>query len=285
MPATEEKLRRDSAPFPRVARSLWIFARQCSRRIAFAAVSGLFTVAVAVLANAALFRSRTVLSLRACRARAASLGNSIDSSAIRKPALRIAEATLWIVAAATLGYCSYAYASAAIHQDRQKALFSELQAGQTVQPGRAGAGFLGASTLAGPLARGEMLGILDIPRIGLSTVVEQGDDSHTLRQSIGHIPGTVLPGQDGNAGLAAHRDTYFRHLAELKPGDQLMFQSLSGTYMYTVKSTQVVGPSDVAVLRPTDKPTLTLVTCFPFYYVGNAPKRFVLVATENTPAP
>lgn len=280
MRATDERLKRSHPP---IARLLLGFARQRSRRLAFAGASALFTAAVAVLASAAVFRSRTILLLRASRARLSSFGIAINWKAVRRPAFRLAESALWIVAAATLGYCSYAYASAALHQDHQKALFSELRSTQALPPNQAG--ILGASARVEPPVRGAMLGILDIPRIGLSTVVEQGDDFHTLRESIGHIPSTSLPGQEGNAGLAAHRDTYFRHLSEVKPGDQLMFRSLSGTYLYTVRSTSIVAPDDMAVLAPTQKPTLTLVTCFPFYYVGNAPKRFVLVATENTPAP
>lgn len=282
MRATEERSKHSQAPN---ALSVLTSVRRSSRRIAFVGASALFTAAVAVLAGAAVFRSRTILLLRASRARLSSFGIAINWKAVRRPAFRLAESALWIVAAATLGYCSYAYASAALHQDHQKALFSELRSTQAVQPNQAQAGVLGASARVEPPVRGAMLGILDIPRIGLSTVVEQGDDSHTLRESIGHIPSTSLPGQEGNAGLAAHRDTYFRHLSEVKPGDQLMFQSLSGTYLYTVRSTSIVAPDDMAVLAPTQKPTLTLVTCFPFYYVGNAPKRFVLVATENAPAP
>ena len=194
-----------------------------------------------------------------------------------RPPLGAAEGALWIVAAATLGYCGYAYASAALHQNQRKAAFKTLQAEAdpvqaTVRTG------MGASA---PPTRGEVLGIPDIPRIGLSSVVEQGVDSAVLSDSVGHIPGTALPGQDGNAALAAHRDTYFRHRSQLRSGDEIIFRSISATYTYTVQSTSIVQPTDTTVLAGTKRPTLTLVTCFPFYYVGSAPKRFVLVATQS----
>lgn len=183
---------------------------------------------------------------------------------------RAAEGALWILAAATLGYCGYAYASGALHQNQRKAAFKALQAeADPVQAtGRTG---MGVST---PPTRGEVLGILDIPRIGLLSVVEQGVDSAVLSDSVGHIPGTALPGQDGNAALAAHRDTYFRHRSQLRSGDEIIFRSISATYTYTVQSTSIVQPTDTTVLAGTKRPTLTLVTCFPFYYVGSAPKRF-----------
>ena len=190
---------------------------------------------------------------------------------------RAAEGALWILAAATLGYCGYAYASGALHQNQRKAAFKALQAeADPVQAtGRTG---MGVPT---PPTRGEVLGILDIPRIGLLSVVEQGVDSAVLSDSVGHIPGTALPGQDGNAALAAHRDTYFRHLSQLRSGDEIIFRSISATYTYTVQSTSIVQPTGTTVLAGTKRPTLTLVTCFPFYYVGSAPKRFVLVATQR----
>jgi sortase A len=125
--------------------------------------------------------------------------------------------------------------------------------------------------------------MLEIPRIGLTSVVEQGDDNAVLNRSVGHIPGTALPGSDGNVGLAGHRDSFFRHLGELRRGDKITFRSVSGTYTYRVRSTSIVDPTDVGVLLPTGKPTLTLVTCYPFLYIGTAPKRFVLVADRKWP--
>ncbi|HEV2207074.1 MAG TPA: class D sortase [Candidatus Acidoferrales bacterium] len=247
---------------------------------AFALASWVFAAAAAGLAAAAFLRSRlTAPSIPRPGSQFEPARRSFSRKTVFRPALRVMEAALWVFAAATLGYCSYAYASAAIHQRQQKAAFTVLASHHT----KALTDASGPSVTPPPAppTHGEILGILDIPRIGLSSIVEQGSDSHTLRDSVGHIPGTALPGQNGNAALAAHRDTYFRHLSELRPGDDIIFHSVSATYMYKVKSTSVVQPTDTAVLASTKEPTLTLVTCFPFYYVGNAPKRFVLVATED----
>jgi sortase A len=95
---------------------------------------------------------------------------------------------------------------------------------------------------------------------------------------VGHIPGTALPGEDGNIVLAAHRDTFFRPLRNIQKGDEIALTTLSGAYRYRVESIQIVGPDDVGVLSPTKQPTLTLVTCYPFYFVGSAPKRFIVRA-------
>jgi sortase A len=125
---------------------------------------------------------------------------------------------------------------------------------------------------------GATLGRLEAPRLGLSVIVSQGVSTGTLRRSAGHIPGTALPGQQGNVGIAGHRDTFFRPLKEIQKDDTLTLTTLAGTYRYVVDSTAIVSPDDVQVLDPTGHPTLTLVTCYPFYYVGSAPKRFIVQA-------
>lgn len=282
MHAAEERLKGVQSVCKRSFATASPYMRHACEQVAFAAASFLFAAVVIVLANAALLRSYSVLRVRAWRRQAAQIYAAVNWKAVSRPALRLTEAGLWILAISTLGYCSYAYASAALYQHREKAVFAEAQA-QARQTPDAASPMTASFPL--PLARGEMLGILDIPRIGLSSVVEQGSDAHVLRNSVGHIPGTALPGESGNTALAAHRDTYFRHLSELRPGDQILFHSMVGTYRYTVQSTRIVPPTDTGVLASTRKPTLTLVTCFPFYYVGSAPKRFVLVATENNPNP
>lgn len=261
--------------FSRSAQITRVVAQRTLARLAYPGAALLFGWAVGVLSCAATIRARTILAGR--NSRSAARG-SLDWKATRKPALRIAEAALWILAAGTLGYCGYAYASAALHQNRQKAAFKALQT--EADPVLASRKQV-AMVTSDPPVRGEVLGILDIPRIGLSSVVEQGVDSAILRDNVGHIPGTALPGHEGNAALAAHRDTYFRHLSELRTGDEIVFHSVSATYTYKVQSTSIVEPTDTSVLTQTKKPTLTLVTCFPFYYVGSAPKRFVLVARQD----
>ena len=119
---------------------------------------------------------------------------------------------------------------------------------------------------------------LDIVKAGLSAMVMDGTDDATLRVAVGHIPGTPLPGQGGNVGLAGHRDSFFRGLRKLRAGDEITLTTREGILHYTVETIRVVSPDDVSVLRNTPYPALTLVTCYPFYYVGPAPRRWIVKA-------
>jgi len=117
----------------------------------------------------------------------------------------------------------------------------------------------------------------------LSAMVREGIDRKTLQLAIGHIPATALPGQAGNVGVAAHRDTFFRGLKDLKTGDEIQFSTLSGDFKYVVESLIVVEPDNVEALAPSSDNVLTLVTCYPFFYVGAAPKRFIARARQVSP--
>jgi len=141
---------------------------------------------------------------------------------------------------------------------------------------------------------GALLGRVEIGRLHLSAIVREGVDAKTLSNAVGHVPSTALPGQVGNFAIAAHRDTLFRALKDIQQDDVVTFQSPAGTYSYKVVATKIVTPSDVSVLRsdggriiPTEAATnnrlLTMITCYPFYYVGAAPKRFIVEA-ELVPA-
>ena len=127
-------------------------------------------------------------------------------------------------------------------------------------------------------AEGSPLADLQIPRIGLSVMVLEGTGARTLRLGAGHESGTPLPGADGNVVLAAHRDTFFRSLREIRVGDLVKLDSPGGTFDYQVIWTRVVPPEDTDSLEPSQTPILTLVTCYPFYYIGPAPERFVVRA-------
>lgn len=127
-------------------------------------------------------------------------------------------------------------------------------------------------------APSEIIGRLDIPNLHLSVMVREGADAGTLRRAVGHIPGTALPGGPGNIGLAGHRDTFFRPLRDIRKDDAIELQTENGSYRYRVESTRIVGPRDMQVLASSNQETLTLVTCYPFYYVGSAPKRFIVRA-------
>ena len=126
---------------------------------------------------------------------------------------------------------------------------------------------------------GDVLGRVDIPRLGISVAVLQGASSRMLRLGAGHIEGTVLPGEAGNSGIAGHRDTFFRELKDIQLNDEIQIQTATGLFRYQVDWMRVVEPSDTSVLKPSGKEsTVTLVTCYPFYFVGSAPKRFVVRA-------
>jgi sortase A len=129
-----------------------------------------------------------------------------------------------------------------------------------------------------PLADGALLGRVEIPKLHLSAVVFQGTDSSVLDDGVGHLNGSALPGQNGNVVLAAHRDSYFRGLRNIKRGDLITVTTQTGIRKYSVESTRIVSPTDISVAYPTPQPTLTLITCYPFYYVGHAPKRFIVRA-------
>jgi len=128
--------------------------------------------------------------------------------------------------------------------------------------------------------RGDVIGELDIPRLHISVMVFEGDDVRILKFGAGHIPGTAFPQSSGNIGIAAHRDTYFRPLQALQPNDRIDLRTPAGTSHYSVTRTEIVGPSDVGVLARAPGRDLTLVTCYPFYYVGGAPKRFIVHARK-----
>jgi len=134
------------------------------------------------------------------------------------------------------------------------------------------------------LAEGDLVGRLEVPRLNLSVMVMEGTSDRTLRLGAGHIPGTAYPGTAGNAGFAAHRDTFFRDIRNIKQQDVVRFTTPHGTLAYRVSGLSIVDPKDVDVLKSTNSETLTLVTCYPFYYIGPAPKRFVVLATRDDSA-
>jgi sortase A len=133
-----------------------------------------------------------------------------------------------------------------------------------------------------PSRSGEPVGRIEIPRLRLSVMILQGTSPNILRVAAGHIDGTALPGTAGNIGIAAHRDTFFRPLREVRPQDGIVLTTSYGTFRYVVEGVEVVDPGDVQVLHRTADPELTLVTCYPFTYLGSAPKRFVVHARQVT---
>ena len=130
---------------------------------------------------------------------------------------------------------------------------------------------------------GSPLGRIEINRIGLGVMILEGTDDRTLRRAVGHIPGTALPGRSGNVAIAGHRDTFFRPLRNLRKDDEITLATLNGSYHYRVDSIRVVQPEDTQVLESSDEAILTLVTCYPFTFVGAAPKRFIVRAHRVSP--
>lgn len=129
------------------------------------------------------------------------------------------------------------------------------------------------------------LGVLRIPRIGLEVPIFDGVDDWTLNRGVGRVGRTALPGDPGNLGIAGHRDGFFRGLKDVAPGDELEIETAVGIAVYRVRSTWIVDPKEVSVLRPTPTPSVTLVTCYPFYYFGHAPHRFIVRAELDSPLP
>ncbi len=125
---------------------------------------------------------------------------------------------------------------------------------------------------------GSVLGRLEIPSVSLSVMLLQGTDDWTLNRAVGHIEGTSLPGQPGNLGISGHRDGFFRCLKDIKQNSTIVLTTLNGRFFYRVNSMDIVKPKDIEVLSATKNPTLTLVTCYPFHYLGNAPKRYIVSA-------
>ena len=143
----------------------------------------------------------------------------------------------------------------------------------------------GAGTSGTVPAPGSVIAQLRAPALQLSTVVLEGSDEQTLARAAGHIEDTSLPGPQGNIGIAGHRDTIFRALRRAQLGDEFDLVTPEGEYRYRVTRTLIVDPDDVYVLDPTGTPTLTLVTCWPFEFIGHAPKRFIVQAQLTTNVP
>ena len=163
-----------------------------------------------------------------------------------------------------LGYVVYAYASAYAFQ---KSAFIDFSSHPPKAP-----------AVERLLSEGSVLGRLQIERLGLSAVVVQGDSPSVLRHAIGHVPGTALPGEYGNIALAGHRDTLFRALRKTRGGDIISLKTAQGEYEYEVQSTAIVAPTDMQVLQSSGGEELTLITCYPFYFIGPAPDRFIVRA-------
>jgi sortase A len=177
-----------------------------------------------------------------------------------------------------LGYWAAAFLDARLYQARATRAF-EGNLRTTKRDKQPGPGSQSSTTAGhdGPL-EGSVVAQLAIPRLELESIVVEGVEARDLRLAPGHIPGTPLPGNAGNVAIAGHRDTFFRPLRLIRKNDVIQLTTLRGEDQYRVVSTEIVAPNDTRVLYPTGRDTLTLVTCYPFYYVGAAPNRFIVRA-------
>jgi sortase A len=199
---------------------------------------------------------------------------------------RLLRSGQWVLGAAAvlmLGYCGFVLADTWMFQNRERRLLEHmLHDRQAANNGSLQIAYTASPKNPLPALTNGLIGRLEIPRLGLSAMVVEGTSGRTLRRAVGHIPGTALPGQPGNVGISGHRDTFFRPLRHIQRNDIITVTTLFGEFRYRVVSTRIVSPSNVAVLDPGGSEMLTLVTCYPFYFVGSAPNRFIVRAERVT---
>ena len=185
------------------------------------------------------------------------------------PVLRWSRNVFLIIGLLALSYVGFALLDARLYQAEQARRFERALKETNLAR---------AESPAIAVSEGSPLGRIEISAVGLTVMVLEGTDEGTLRRAVGHIRGTPLPGQRGNVALAGHRDTFFRGLRKIRVNDEITLTTLSGSYRYRVDSTKVVEPEETEVLEDDGDDILTLVTCYPFNFVGSAPSRFIVRA-------
>lgn len=229
----------------------------------------------------------------------------------RRPALRWIERALLLIGILCLGSYAYAWLDTRLYERAQnqrleaalasnasstrpatgpnppaqetdsfESFRSEEDGGERSLSDEERAELAAAETAYENLAEGDLIGRIKVPRLGVSALILEGVGGRTLRRGVGHIPDTALPDQPGNVGIAGHRDSFFRGLKDIQEDDLIEVTTPEGTHRYEVEWTRIVKPNDVSVLDGSGGPELTLVTCYPFYYVGSAPKRFIVRAVR-----
>ena len=203
--------------------------------------------------------------------------------------LTTAERLLWVVGICLLGWVGYVELDTFLYQIHTADLLHSQRADAVSRATPGVAPEPTANALDGDappsLHVGDPVGRIEIPRIGLSAAVAEGASSSILRHAVGHLPDTPLPGFGGNVAIAGHRDRQFRPLRDISPGDEIVVTTPARTLHYRVEWTRVTDPDDVDVLGPTRDPSLTLITCHPFHYLGHAPDRFIVRARQVADTP
>ncbi|MGI9220609.1 MAG: class D sortase [Woeseiaceae bacterium] len=204
--------------------------------------------------------------------------------------MRVVEKTLWIVGFICIGiFCTHLVASESARSGDIDAYRAALELPADRQPSDPEQSLWSEGRIAAyeeslTKETSEILGILEIPRLKLEVPLYDGASDLHMDRGAARIEGTAMPGEPGNLGVAAHRDGYFRVLKDIELGDELMLTTANGLEEYVVLETRIVDPSAVEVLDPTDEQSVTLVTCYPFYFVGHAPERFIVRAVKKEQA-
>src|SRR6476661_8978727 len=187
---------------------------------------------------------------------------------------RVISLALVVIGVVLLGYVAGQYWGMYRSQKNLEAEW-QRQAATVSAPGKA------------PVSPDQLLTRLEIPKIQMDAIVVEGASRRELSEGPGHMKQTAQPGETGNAVITAHRDTFFRHIYELNRGDQIKVRRSGRLFTYEVTGKRIVMPEDVSVIKPTNDPQLTLITCYPTYYIGPAPKRLVvfskLVESDGQP--
>ena len=207
----------------------------------------------------------------------------VDRRAVKR-LLRSMQGMLLAFAVSALGYCGFVLLDSWIFQHREATRLEEFVHPRPAAGNHAQDRMIIPAATSAPAAvtADGLIGRIAIPRLGLSVIVVEGTEAGTLRRAAGHIAGTALPGQRGNVGIAGHRDTFFRELRNILENDVIRFTTPGGDYRYRVVSLAIVSPTDVAILAPGPTQSLTLVTCYPFNFVGSAPSRYIVRAERIT---
>lgn len=194
---------------------------------------------------------------------------------VLRPSLRWVDSSLMLLGLVLVGMWLKSYSEAHAFQSAQSRAFDtavqEADDSEISSPG------ISQNRIDSP-AVPPGIGRIEIPRLGISAMIDQGVDRKVLERAVGHIPSTAEPGQSGNVALAGHRDTFFSGLGAVRKNDLIRIETVEGTYSYRVAWNAVVDPRRVDLIAPTDTQSLTLVTCYPFHWIGPAPKRFVVRA-------
>ena len=216
-----------------------------------------------------------------------SVTGMLSMAAINKALFRVEQAA-WLMGMIALLFWAIAMVSGTLGTRREMRRFAEVKAEARSLPAVPDQHLWSPSRVrAWATTQGEQtprpLAVLRIRRIGLEVPILEGTDEGTLNRGVGHIEGTARPGSNGNAGIAGHRDGFFRGLKDVRSGDLVDLETPIGVEHYSVQQSWIVEPDDVSVLAPTGGAAITLVTCYPFYFVGSAPRRFIVraVRTKN----